>query len=181
MVLLAAWASGLACAAETAWRSTGTDGELTFTASYEGEAVRGRFVDFEVKVAIDDASGQPRSLSVRVAAASADLADPEINDEMRQAEWFDSARYPDARFESHDIAPGAGGFLARGELTIKNLSRPLELGFTLADDGTGKRLAGTVVLSRTTWQVGSGEWAEDSALAETVEVGYRVTLQQAAE
>jgi polyisoprenoid-binding protein YceI len=107
------------------------------------------------------------------------MNDGEVNQELAEPEWFGTAAYPAARFVSDDIVPADGGFLARGQLRIKGVERPLEVPFAWRPDGRQGRLTGAVELSRLAWQVGAGEWASDASLADRVRVSFDVDMQRA--
>ena len=172
-------AVSLPAAAETEWESRTDGSELRFSAWYEGEEIPGRFGRFSVRLGTGAADGEPVSLAVEVRMSSADMNDGEVNQELAEPEWFGTAAYPAARFVSDDIVPADGGFLARGQLRIKGVERPLEVPFAWRPDGRQGRLTGAVELSRLAWQVGAGEWASDASLADRVRVSFDVDMQRA--
>ncbi len=159
-----------------AWRSETDGSELRFAARYEGEEIPGRFARFYVQITTESAGGAPRTLIVEVAVASADMNDPEINEELSEPDWFDAGSFPVARFESDEIRRSAEGYYAAGRLRIKGIEQALTVPFTWQLDGRGANLSGSVELSRLAWAVGSGEWANDSRLEDRVQVAYSVNL-----
>jgi polyisoprenoid-binding protein YceI len=169
----------LPAAAETPWESRASGSALGFSAWYEGEEIPGRFGRFSVRLGTGAADGEPVSLTVEVRMSSADMNDGEVNQELAEPEWFDTAAHPAARFVSDDIVPTDGGFLARGQLRIKGVERPLDVPFAWRADGRQGSLTGAVELSRLAWQVGAGEWASDASLADRVRVSFEVDMQRA--
>lgn len=177
VVLLALATATTTRAGEEAWVSVAERSELIFLPRYEGEQLQGRFDDFEVTLTLREPGGEPSALTVRVAVGAADMQDDEVNAELREPDWFDAAAHPLAEFRSTDIVPDGGVYLARGRLDLRGLQRDLQLRFRLEADGALRLLSGSVDLARSRWGVGGGEWADDSALAEQVEVRYRVILR----
>lgn len=177
VTLLALMSAVAANADDEAWVSVAERSELSFLPRYQGEQLQGRFNEFEVLLTLQAPGGEPGALTVRVAVGAADMQDDEVNAELREPEWFDAAEHPFAEFRSTDIAPNGQGYRARGTLSLRGERRDLELRFRLEADGELRVLSGGVDLARSRWGVGGGEWADDSALAEQVELRYRVVLR----
>lgn len=159
-----------------AWRSETDGSELRFAARYEGEEIPGRFTRFDVQITTESAAGTPRALIVEVAVGSADMNDPEINEELAEPDWFDAGSFPLARFESDEIKRSPEGYVAAGRLRIKNIEHALTVPFTWQRDGPGAILSGSLGLSRLAWAIGSGEWASDASLEDRVQLAYSVNL-----
>jgi polyisoprenoid-binding protein YceI len=166
----------LLIAGPTQWSSVAADSQLTFSAYYEGEELPGRFAAFDVRLEVDEASGNPCALFVQVEVGTADMNDREINAEIVEPAWFDAQAFPDASYESREIRPAEDGFLARGRLRIKGIEQSLELPLDWRQEGGTATLSGSVTLSRQAWQVGTGEWSNNASLSDRVDVRYRVTL-----
>jgi len=169
-------APGVLPASETRWLSHATDSELAFSAWYEGEELPGRFEQFEARLELDAVDGKLRALTVEVEVGSADMNDREINEELREPEWFNATAFPRAEFSSSEIRPVGAHYVAVGRLRLKGIEKALEIPLEWRRDGDFATLSGTVVLLRNDWQVGSGEWASETSLADRVELRYRVTL-----
>ena len=176
LVLLIVAASPTAAATGLRWQSQADGSELNFSAWYEGEEIPGRFSRFAVQLTTDDSTGEPATLTVEVEAGSADMSDEEINQELAEPDWFDSASFPAARFLSEDIAASPGGYLAAGHLQLKGVERPLQVPFAWRREGERATLSGSVDLSRLAWQVGGGEWASDASLADRVRVSFEIRM-----
>jgi polyisoprenoid-binding protein YceI len=95
--------------------------------------VRGRFDAFEGTV---DASGAAPVLSGAVTVASIDTGDENRDGHLQSPEFFDAAQYPHISFHSTG-ADEVGGDHIRliGEITIKGITKPIELSGTLAENG----------------------------------------------
>jgi len=158
------------------WVSQAPESTLAFSAWYDGEELTGTFTDFRVRVVVDEGRSGPATLEVEVRMRSADMNDREINTELSEAEWFDSSSFPVAAYTSKVIRPVSSGYLASGELRLKDSRQNLEIPLLWERTDGLARLSGSVVLSRRAWQVGTGEWADDTRLADRVEVRYEVTL-----
>jgi polyisoprenoid-binding protein YceI len=174
LALLAGVQSG--AADEAPWRSTAADGELAFSAWWEGTELPGHFADFTARAQLDETGTHPIALTVEVRVGSADMNDREINAELVEPDWFNAASFPLAVFASTEIHRGESGYLAAGSLRLKGVEHPLEIPLDWQRDGDSVTLSGTVTLSRQDWQVGAGEWASNASLSDRVELRYRVVL-----
>lgn len=93
--------------------------------------IRGRFREFEgtIEAAEDIAYSRARGT---VKTASIDTNSPERDAHLRSPDFFDVERYPEIRFESERIEPQGGPvFLVVGDLTIKDVTRQVELEATV--------------------------------------------------
>jgi polyisoprenoid-binding protein YceI len=87
--------------------------------------------------------------------------------EMRLTEWFDTAAHPVASFRTQEVRPGPqGGYVARGELRIKGIRRPIAVPFSWQSGPQGLRMTGEVTLDRRWFGVGPGD--DISVAAEVV-------------
>ena len=168
-------ATQLAHAEEPQWLSRTGPGELAFSAWYEGEELTGNFADFSARAA-RDVAGAPTALVVEVNVVSADMNDREVNEELAEQEWFDTASFPVAVFTSDEIRTTEHGYVAVGHLRLKGIERALNVPIEWEPSEEAVTLSGSVAISRRDWQVGTGEWDSDARLADRVELRYNVTV-----
>jgi polyisoprenoid-binding protein YceI len=89
--------------------------------------VRGRFNVFEGIVAIAEIP-EDSYVEVLVDAASIDTGDEQRDGHLRSADFLDVEHYPTLRYRSAEVLPGTdGGWAVNGDLTIKDVTRPLTL------------------------------------------------------
>lgn len=170
--------STLAAAAVLAdeWRMEG-EGELLFKATWEGEPVPGRFNDFEVQFDTPDGDIVGSTLSVTVNLDSADMDDPDINEAIAGPEWFAVNEQPVATYTSDSIEAAAdGGYVARGELDLKNVRLPVDVPFQWSESDGRAEMSGELVIDRTRFDIGSGEWKTGERIGVDVRVSFDVTL-----
>jgi len=176
-LLLLVATTGPCQAAEDRWQSITARSELQFIAYYENQPLEGRFGRFIVSLSTDEKSGQPALLRVEVDVTSADMNDREINDELSQADWFDSGTFPQAIFASHSIVQiSEGQFTARGALTLKGIELALDVPFNWQAKENSAEIGGSMQLSRLAWKIGLGEWSGEDIIADTVQLKFKVDL-----
>ena len=97
--------------------------------------VKGTFGNFEgtIEVAPD---GVAKATGV-IASESIDTHEPQRDEHLRSADFFDAATFPEIRFESTEIGRVDGtAFTVAGNLSIRGITRAIEL--EAAFEGTAK-------------------------------------------
>ena len=95
--------------------------------------VRGRFGAFEGTI---DASGDAPVLQGTVEVATIDTGDANRDGHLKGAEFFDAEQHPQISFHSAATEAGGDGQITlRGEITIKGISKPIELTGEVAENG----------------------------------------------
>ena len=74
---------------------------------------------------------------------------------------------------------GGGKYQASGDLTIRGVSKPVLLPFTLAISGDTARMNGSLVLNRTAFGIGQGQWKTGDVVASEVTVTVALTAHRA--
>ena len=160
------------------WRMQG-EGELLFQPTWEGESLPGRFGEFDVRLDTGDGGVTGAKLEVTVNLDSADMDDPDINEAIAGAEWFAVSEHPVATYTSDSIDTGPdGGYVAKGHLDLKGVRLPVTVPVQWSESGGLGEMSGDVVIDRTRFEVGSGEWASGDTIGTEVRVSFNVILQR---
>lgn len=152
--------------------------QLEFRFTQAGAETGGRFDQFTVLLGLN-ASGQPASLQVTIDTASVNTQDGERDGLLRGADLFDSARYPQARFNSTRlVAKGKNAYDAVGSLTLRNTSQAVTVPLTLTRNAAGQplSLAGETSINRLSFGVGQGDWKSTEWVGDKVKVRFKIAL-----
>ncbi len=168
----------LACAtAHAQQKLVSAQSEIAFVTKQMGVPVEGRFRKFDAQIAFDPAKPQTGKISFTVDIASATLGSPEPDAELPKAEWFNTAKFPQATFQSSNIkALGGGKFEVAGKLAIKGASQDAVIPVTLSAVGATTMANGTFTLKRLAYKIGEKEWADTSMVADDVLVKFKLAL-----
>lgn len=151
--------------------------EIGFTTRQMGVPVDGKFLRFSAQVALDPKNAAAGRVNLSIDTTSARFGSAELDAEIPKAIWLDTARHPQARFESSTIKPvGAGRFEVAGRLTIKGATRDVMVPVTLVQQGPNGTASGTITIKRLDFKVGEGEWTDTSLLANDVIVRFKLQL-----
>ena len=95
--------------------------------------VRGRFGAFEGSI---DATGDAPVLAGTVDVATIDTGDANRDGHLKGPEFFDADQQPQISFHSTATAVGSDGQITlAGEITIKGITKPIELTGEIAENG----------------------------------------------
>jgi polyisoprenoid-binding protein YceI len=150
---------------------------IGFVSKQMGVPVEGRFKKFDAQIAFDPAKPQAGKIAFTVDIASATLGSPEPDAELPKAEWFNTAKFPQASFQSGSIkALGGGKFEVAGKLAIKGASQDAVIPVTLTATGATTVATGSFTLKRLAYKIGEKEWADTSMVADDVQVTFKLAL-----
>jgi polyisoprenoid-binding protein YceI len=158
------------------WHGERAASRLDFVARFTGNAVPGRYTDFDVALSGEAAAGAHLVVSVRTASAVFDSA--EVTAAVRDAAWFDVAPFPEARYEAALEARGGDRFLARGTLALKGVQRALEVPIVWREQADGVHLIGEFPVERGWFGIGSGTFEATDEVAAEVRVSFDVRLRR---
>lgn len=152
---------------------------LTFTAVQQGAKFESRFDRFTAEVHFDPATPEAGSIASRIDLGSVDTGNPERDEVLRGADWFNEGRWPRAVFTTGRIVRDGDGYRADGTLTLRDVSAPVSLRFrwTPASPGQAARLVGTATLERLAFGVGQGEWRDTAYVGNRVDVQVDIRLR----
>lgn len=111
-------------------------------------AIKGRVPGFTGSIV----GGEKPTLTGTVDATSVTTFDETRDGHLQSPDFFDTQRYPELRFESTSVESNGEELVARGNLTIKGVSKPIELRGSYegsdqdpwGNERIGLELAGTV-------------------------------------
>jgi polyisoprenoid-binding protein YceI len=152
--------------------------EIRFFAKQLGANVEGRFRKWKANVDFRPKNLAQSKADLDIELASVDLASEETETELRGPLWFDTAKYPVAKFRStaiHDL--GGDRYEVAGTLSLKGVTTAVTVPVTLRKDSTGTAVAeGQLTLQRLDFKVGEGQWADIATVANDVVIRVRMVL-----
>ena len=151
--------------------------ELTFVAKQLGVPLNGRFKSFTAQSAFDPKAPQTSKIAFQIDLGSVAVS-ADADTELVKPEWFNTAKFPKATFQSSAIkALGGGRYEVAGKLAIKGQARDLVVPMQLSQAGALSTATGGFALKRLDFKVGDGDWADTSIVANDVQVKFKIVLQ----
>jgi polyisoprenoid-binding protein YceI len=168
-----------AVAAPAAWVVDPGGSKLSFQGAMNGEAFNGTFRRWTAQILFDPKALPASKVAVSIDVASAATGDPDRDQAMPTDDWFAASKFAKASFVSQSFRDlGGGKYQAAGVVTLRGVSRPVVLPFTLAIAGDTARMNGAVVLDRTAFGVGQGQWKTGAVVDTKVTVNVALTAHR---
>src|SRR4051812_44558509 len=140
------------------WTIDASHSEVGFTVRHLMSKVRGQFRTFEGTLTVAE-NPLESSVKATIDLSSVDTRNEQRDNHLRSSDFFSVESSPTMTFESTEIIDRDGDLIARGNLTIKDVTKPIDLELDYLGAGTdpwgGNRLGfeGTATLSRKEWGV----------------------------
>ncbi len=151
--------------------------EIVFVSKQMGVPVEGRFQKFSAKIAFNPSKTDQANIAFTVDMASATLGVKETDAELPKADWFDTAKFAQATFQSTSVkALGTGKFEVAGKLSIKGATQQVLVPVTLSQAGANTTATGAFALKRLAFKIGDNEWSDTSMVADEVQVKFKFAL-----
>lgn len=93
--------------------------------------VRGQFTDFSGEILLDEEDLTRSSVNVVIKAASINTNHERRDSDLRGTEFLSVEQFPEITFKSKRIEKSNGGYVAIGDLTIRDVTKEVALPFTL--------------------------------------------------
>lgn len=168
-----------AAAAAPAWAVNMASSRLRFQSSVGGEKFVGSFERWRADIRFDPKNLAQSSVTVRVDLASAKTGSSDRDEALPGDDWFSVAKFAQATFAAKTFKDlGGGRYQAVGTLTMRGVTRPLVLPFTLRIQGDQARMAGSATIDRHVFGVGQGQFAGPDSIPFAVQLGVSITAKR---
>ena len=170
--------AGPALAAPSTW-TVDPSSKLTFQGAMNGQTFTGTFRRWSAQIVFDPKALAASKVAVTVNVASGATGDADRDQAIPTDDWFAAGKFAQATFVTRDFRDlGGGKYAADGDLTIRGVKMPVTLPFTLAISGDTARMNGAVVLNRTAFGVGQGQWKTGEVVDTKVTVNVALTAHR---
>lgn len=114
-----------------------SDSDVGFTYAFDGHEFRGGFPEFSGELVIDFQKVANSSVDVKIDTTGAQAGFIFATGALRGPKVLAVNRYPEIRFTSNSAQPEGNGAIVTGDLTIRDVTRPVQLVVTVfRDPGT---------------------------------------------
>lgn len=147
---------------------------LGFEVPQGGKTLKGAFENWTASIDFDVDALQDSLIAAEIETGSAKTGNKQFDGMLPSGDWFDASEFPTADFTSDNVMHIEGNrYKADGVLTIKSVTLPIELEFTLDITGDTAHAVGTATLKRK--EYGLGPAVNADTVGETVTVTLDLT------
>ena len=116
----------------TPWNVDAPHTEVSFSVNHFFTPVSGTFRSFDVDLVFDPQAPENSTVTVSIDVASVDTNNERRDDHLQSPDFFDAEKYPKMTFESSSVRKvGPNQLVATGNLSIKEVTKEIELGINL--------------------------------------------------
>ena len=153
--------------AQQEWRLIPVESTIKFTSTYDNIAFDGEFSRLTVNLLFDPKPGAEKTaISSSVDVTSLNTNSRDRDEALAEPDWFYFSKFPAATFTStHIQSADDQQMLVSGVLQIRNIKKEITVPMRWQTvDGNKLRLQGTFELDRRDYDIGAGEWKDDSTI-----------------
>ena len=185
-LIVAATAAAPALAAP--WNVDAAHSQVNFSIKHFFTPVSGSFQEFEIELDFNEENPAASKVSVSIPVSSIDTGNERRDGHLLTGDFFEAETHPTITFESTSVTEVAEGHLvAKGPLTIKGVSREVELAIDILgvkelpeqmqERMGAKKVAGfsaSTTIDRGDYGVGTGNYAATVVIGSDVEISIQV-------
>jgi cytochrome b561/polyisoprenoid-binding protein YceI len=153
-------------------------GRIGFSVGNGAETIDGGFSRWTAKIVMDPERPETADIRVEVDLASASVGDPTQDGMLVGDEFFGVAAHPRAVFTARGAEASGAGYAAKGTLSLKGVSAPQTIHFTLTGKGDARQVTGTATIMRARFGVGTGESAAGLSPKVALDFRFAATKKQ---
>jgi polyisoprenoid-binding protein YceI len=173
--------------ASVKWNLDRTHSNVTFSIRHFFTPVVGKFTEYEIDLNFNPDDLANSSVKVEMDVNSVNTNNERRDGHLKTADFFNYEAHPKMTFSSTNITKtGENQFLMRGNLTIKNVTKPIEIPFTLLGVADHPSRANTIVaglegsfkMNRLEYGVGTGDWVSTAVVSDELTVNIFLSVNR---
>lgn len=158
------------------WNTDYKASSISFTGKQSGKEFTGKFKNFYTTIDFDLNNPSSGRITATIDVTSASTGQSDIDDSLPQSDWFNTQVFPKAEFVSRSITADKSPncYNAAGKLTIKSITKDVNVAFCLTPEGDFIHAKGSATLIRNDFLVGTGAWEASNLVARDVLVNLDI-------
>jgi len=169
------------------WNLDRTHSNVTFSIRHFFTPVVGKFTNYTMDLNFDPNNLSGSNVSFEIDVTSVNTNNDSRDGHLRTADFFETEKYPKASFKSTSIRKnGDNAFVMSGDLTIKNVTKKVEVPFTLLGVQDHPSRANTEVagfegsfkMNRLDFGVGTGDWVSTAVVGNELTVNLFLSVNR---
>ena len=151
---------------------------LGFATTWSGQPINGQFRAWTADIRFSPDDLEHSSVSVSIDPASATTGDAQRDSTLPTEDWLNVPKFPKAEFKATGFRRSGAAYAADGTLTLKGVTKPVRLVFTLKISGDRATAQGKATLDRTAFGVGQGDMGGTDQIPAGVDVTFSLAAHR---
>jgi polyisoprenoid-binding protein YceI len=145
--------------------------------------VTGEFNDYEVNLNFDKENLSNSDVTARIKVATIDTENERRDNHLRSDDFFNAEKYPEIIFVSNTFEKTDDGYLAHGQLTIRDVTKEVALPFIVKGPITDKwgntriGISAELTINRQEYGVKWNDTLDNGGLVVSDEVGIKIDAE----
>ncbi|MCZ4281657.1 YceI family protein [Kiloniella laminariae] len=155
------------------WSLKNDQSKVGFVAKQSGAEIPGVFEQYQAEIAFHPQELSNSHIRVEIATESVNTQSGDRDKLIRSNAFFDTAAHPKAIFEAttfEQLSPDS--FIAHGSLTMRGVTKEIDLPFQASVEGDELRAQGEAEVSRLDYGIGNGQWLDTAVIGEMVRITF---------
>ncbi len=152
------------------WNAKASAAQIKFSVKGPFGTVHGNLNGLRSTIVFEKDNLAASSFSARVDSKSISTGIKSRNSDLQKEKYLDSDKYPSISFQSDKIQKSGTGYKAIGDLTIKGVTKSIEIPFTFSEKGNDGVFKGSFTLQRQDYGVGKSGGSIGSTVTVDLEV-----------
>lgn len=167
-------------ASDNVWIVDQQASRIGFESSFGGTSVLGGFRTWSANIHFDPANLAQSKATIEIDMGSVSANSDEIDGSLLGSDWFSVSLFPHATFRSTSIRHVAGEWYeVVGDLSIRNVTRSITMPLRIALTGDDAAVSGSLVIDRSSFEVGQGQWRGGDSVPLEVRVSIDMKARRA--
>ena len=116
--------------------------------------VKGNIGNMKGTVNFDEANLPASSFNVSVDLNTITTGNEKRDEHLKTKDFFEVEKYPTISFKSSSVAKTDNGYVTKGKLTIKDVTKEISIPFVVMKTGSSKSLVGEFQIDRLVYNIG---------------------------
>ena len=143
-----------------------------YSVKFSGKGVSGIFKTFNATITFDESNLATSKFLVTIDVASINTGNAMQNRHATGAEWFDAAKYPKIKFTSSSIEKSTSGYIVKGKMEVKGITKDVAIPFSFTKSGTSGEFVSSLTIKRSDYGIGAGS----NDVSEEIKVDVKVPV-----
>ena len=168
------------------WKIGKSHSKIGFSVNHFFTPVEGYFNDYEGSLKFDPENLAGSSANFNVKVASVNTDNEKRDSDLKSDSFFNVEKFPEMKFTSTGFSKTDEGYVVKGNLTVKDVTKPVEVPFQVLGVGPNPwkknslimGIKGSFKINRNDYGVGTGNWAATAVVGGEVTINVLLELNR---